>query len=273
MAPPRSNTRAKRAAAAAAGPDKRARTAQEGPPDPPPAGAPDASADAPADAPDALPPLPGRFLDLYTAAPRVGDDPALHGGRERVLAHVDGLWPTHAYVDWRPSADDADALEAVVETVGAPHSLVRSSVGVPLPLHVSLSDTLQLQAADRDAFVGDVRAALAELESPPPLALDGAVWVANSTRTRFFLALTVDAAGREALAPVLAAVNTAAARRGLAQLSGRFHVSIGWTLDEPDEAAVAGVADSVASLGLAVAVGAVKVRVGQTVHSLALGGL
>jgi len=49
----------------------------------------------------ALPPLPSKFLDLYTSAPRLStnDDPAAHGGRVRATPHTEGLWPTHVFLE------------------------------------------------------------------------------------------------------------------------------------------------------------------------------
>jgi hypothetical protein len=38
---------------------------------------------------------------LYASSIRVSvrDDPSLHGGRKRVIPHVEGNWPTHIYLE------------------------------------------------------------------------------------------------------------------------------------------------------------------------------
>jgi hypothetical protein len=54
-----------------------------------------------------LPALPTAFHDLYASSTRVSvrDDPNLHGGRKRVIPHVEGNWPTHIYLECNPPCE------------------------------------------------------------------------------------------------------------------------------------------------------------------------
>ncbi|RKU48295.1 nuclease [Coniochaeta pulveracea] len=91
-----------------------------------------------------LPPLPPTFHDLYahTVRPSTRDDPSLHQGRRRQIPHVAGQWPSHLYIEWRPSSTEHRLLESFLtrlrEEVGVAAEMpgfLASDVGVPLPLH------------------------------------------------------------------------------------------------------------------------------------------
>lgn len=49
----------------------------------------------------AVPALPASFYALYATNVRTApsDDPSLHGGRTRQVAHKQGNWPAHIYLE------------------------------------------------------------------------------------------------------------------------------------------------------------------------------
>lgn len=135
-----------------------------------------------------LPPLPASFHNLYASSTRVSvqDDPSLHGGRTRVIPHVEGNWPTHLYLEcecWAsvscdsykgltltgyPGKDELSLLTDVISQCGnvpdekAPtvHSLLHSDLGAQLPLHISLSRPVILRTEQRVLFTEALQKAI-----------------------------------------------------------------------------------------------------------------
>ena len=131
-----------------------------------------------------LPPLPSSFHDLYASSsrPSTQDDPQLHGGRQRVTPHVEGNWPSHVYIECkslkdariisaqsqetdrvrgRPSRTESQKLPNILSSVHSPslqtNSLLRSDLGAPLPLHISLSRSISLLTHQRDSFLSSLQ--------------------------------------------------------------------------------------------------------------------
>ena len=103
------------------------------------------------------PPLPASFHDLYATNVRTGtsDDPSLHGGRQRGTPHVVGNYAGHVYVEWYPSAEETSVISKVIHKFASCAnvvSLLESDLGVPLPLHISLSRSLSLTNETKDDF-------------------------------------------------------------------------------------------------------------------------
>ncbi|GFF38943.1 putative U6 snRNA phosphodiesterase [Aspergillus udagawae] len=218
-----------------------------------------------------LPPLPTAFRDLYASSTRVSvrDDPSLHGGRKRVIPHVEGNWPTHIYLEWYPSKAELAVLDGILSQVEIKlggrarqiHSLLRSDLGVQLPLHISLSRPVVLRTEQRQPFMDLFQTALQESTVPAfsvnPYSLD---WVSNYERTRWFLVLRVTKPANDNLNRLLGLSNRSLAHFGQPPLyAGRpagpvhrlerhesvqpdtqpedlshcFHVSLAWSLTEP----------------------------------------
>ncbi|KAL1967198.1 hypothetical protein VTN77DRAFT_3489 [Rasamsonia byssochlamydoides] len=273
------------------------------------------------DHPASLPPLPSNFHDLYASSTRVSvrDDPSLHGGRKRVIPHVEGNWPTHIYLEWYPSRTELNILNGILSHFKANlgdserqvHSLLQSDLGVQLPLHISLSRPVVLVTEQKQPFSELFERAIEESEIRPfEVKPDGLDWVSNYERTRWFLVVRVKKPENDGLNRLLRISNRSLAAFGQPPLyeeavtssqPGRkekrgarghkqaekpsrasessavdyshcFHISIAWCLNEPspqDKQRVADV-DLQPLKALTVSFSSVKVKIGNTVQSMAL---
>ncbi|KAF2636590.1 hypothetical protein P280DRAFT_409034 [Massarina eburnea CBS 473.64] len=261
-----------------------------------------------------LPPLPAAFHDLYAANARVStsDDPSLHGGRKRAVPHVEGNWPSHVYLEWVPSQPESQSLHALIDQVKvlvkgdiviAPSLL--SPLGTPLPLHISLSRTLQIRTDDREPFLQTLITSLRKAAVRPfSVRFSRLKWVPNFDRNRWFLVLVAEKPAQDELNRLLAACNDAARRcrhpalytggRGDGPMDGNtseatagkrrkssqdvdctenFHVSIAWNLVEPDPAwsgLVQKLDISNHVDGLEMSFNVVKAKIGNAVSSIDL---
>jgi hypothetical protein len=140
---------------------------------------------------------------------------------------------------------------------------LQSELGAPLPLHVSLSRTLQIKTDDREMFLGTVNSSLRRAAVQAfHLDFRGLKWVPNFERNRWFLVLGITKPAHDELNRLLSACNEAAQKSGhpalysggkgdgpmetnsptadphlthdRADRSENFHVSIAWNLTEPD---------------------------------------
>ncbi|EED16220.1 conserved hypothetical protein [Talaromyces stipitatus ATCC 10500] len=147
-----------------------------------------------------LPELPTAFHDLYASSIRVSvrDDPNLHGGRKRVIPHVEGNWPTHIYLEWYPRKDELIILEDILKKceteLAHGHSkidtLLQSDLNVQLPLHVSLSRPVVLSTDQKQPFIEGFEHAIKESNTKPFTVISDTLdWVSNTERTRWFLVI------------------------------------------------------------------------------------
>ncbi|PWY71066.1 hypothetical protein BO94DRAFT_476806 [Aspergillus sclerotioniger CBS 115572] len=170
-----------------------------------------------------LPPLPAAFHDLYASSTRVSvrDDPSLHGGRKRVIPHVEGNWPTHLYLEWYPSKDELSILGDVIDQINDRldisttqlHSLLHSDLGAQLPLHISLSRPVVLRTEQRQPFLKEFQSALKE--SPIPsfdVSTKSLDCVSNYEKTRWFYVLRADKPEEDNLNRLLRLSNRSLAR-------------------------------------------------------------
>ncbi|KAJ5922842.1 hypothetical protein N7516_010545 [Penicillium verrucosum] len=177
-----------------------------------------------------LPPLPASFHNLYASSTRVSvqDDPSLHGGRTRVIPHVEGNWPTHLYLEWYPRKDELSLLSDVISQCGnvsdgkvpdekspTVHSLLHSDLGAQLPLHISLSRPVILRTEQRVLFTEALQKAIHDSHiSSFNVQPDTLYWSSNYEKTRWFLVLGVQRPSRDGLNRLLKLSNNTLARFG-----------------------------------------------------------
>ena len=234
------------------------------------------------------------------------DDPALHAGRTRQVPHVVGNWPTHVYLEWYPLPSELATLETVIHksahttntggdaSKSSIYSFLHSDLGVQLPLHVSLSAPLVLRTEQKESFENSFGAKLAHNHIIPfNVNVTKLDWVPNHDKTRFFLVLRLSKPEDDELNRLLAMCNATASQFDLSQIyddagadrsgvrdslttkaqhdktdkSTAFHISIAWTLKEPDNQARRRLVDLVHDQlwNLKVSFSLLKLKVGNTV--------
>jgi len=92
---------------------------------------------------------------------------------------------------------------------------LRSPLGAALPLHLSLSRTLQVKTDEREAFVETLNSSLRKVAVRPfRIRFSRLKWVPNFERNRWFLVLGVDKPAQDELNRLLEACNEAAEKCG-----------------------------------------------------------
>lgn len=165
-----------------------------------------------------LPPLPCSFYNVYTSNPKLSEDPGFHEGRTREIAHVQGGWPSHIYLEYLPKEpefsvlkfiyNDAIAQSRIDSPIRRCVSLLESELLVQKPLHVSLSVTLMVPTESKQKLLDQVRAAVNLGRSRPTqtphtvqYAMEPVVQcvlsytlriLSNPQKTRAFLVILID---------------------------------------------------------------------------------
>lgn len=179
--------------------------------------------------------------------------------------------PTNTYfLAGLPSPAEHHILTRLLSTLPHPsavHSLLETSLQVPLPLHISLSAPLVLRTENKDSFLDVLTSQLApiisSLRRPVSVQPASLSWHGNENSSRYFLVLRVqdtadDKGALNLLNQLLRASNRVAQEYGQPQLytgqsrrdaserkqrrhqddkqdfSSYFHISIGWALPRPD---------------------------------------
>lgn len=99
------------------------------------------------------------------------------------------------------------------------HSSLLSDLGTLVPLHVSLSRTLQIKTEDREDFLDTLTASLRRAAVRPfNVRFTALKWVSNYERNRWFLVLGMEKPAQDELNRLLDACNDAAQQCGHAPL-------------------------------------------------------
>ncbi|KAJ5367066.1 hypothetical protein N7541_001007 [Penicillium brevicompactum] len=257
-----------------------------------------------------LPPLPAAFHDLYASTTRVSvqDDPSLHGGRKRVIPHVEGNWPTHLYLEWYPAKEELSLLTNLITQIDKSsadslhdvHSLLHSDLGAQLPLHISLSRPVVLRTEQRASFTEKLQNSIRQSHvSPFKVRPNTLYWASNYEKTRWFLVFSVQKPPQDHLNRLLRLSNNTLSQFGQPPLyagsraqgdenpvspsthsdkeqsgdfSGCFHISLAWTLKEPSSKSrdqVAGI-DLQGVKDLQIGFDSVKAKIGNNVTNIEL---
>jgi hypothetical protein len=92
---------------------------------------------------------------------------------------------------------------------------LRSELGAPLPLHISLSRTLQIKTPDREDFIDTLSSSLKKATVRPFNIQFGSLkWVSNFQRNRWFLVLGITKPAQDELNKLLRACNNAVEQCG-----------------------------------------------------------
>lgn len=95
------------------------------------------------------------------------------------------------------------------------HPSLLSDLGTPVPLHVSLSRTLQIKTDDRESFLATLTSSLKRAAVRPfDVRFSGLKWVPNYQRNRWFLVLGIEKPAHDELNRLLDACNDAAEKCG-----------------------------------------------------------
>ncbi|KAJ6257834.1 U6 snRNA phosphodiesterase [Drechslerella dactyloides] len=240
-----------------------------------------------------LPPLPSKFHDLYTAAPRQAkeDDPSAHGHLNSAEVAKIG----HLLSVARSAINRHELFHQ--HEVFKLESFLYSDLGTQLPLHISMSRPIVLRTDQRDQFIASLERGLNKAGVEPFDAhFTSLDWVPNQDRTRWFWVMRASSGYKKQkqspLTNLLAMCNSVVKHHGqpglyLADSRGNmrdgFHVSIGWSLGEPTAQLREDIASAMAGgregsdSGLDVELSALtmrcetlKVKIGNAVHALEL---